>query len=85
MLCVSILEILGTKGGVVVDEFARVVKKDGQPIEGLYASGNCSASIMGETYPGPGATIGPGMTLSYIATTHMANAVTKIEEPLIKV
>ncbi len=76
---------IGTKGGVVVDEFARVVKKDGQPIEGLYASGNCSASIMGETYPGPGATIGPGMTLSYIATTHMANAVTKIEEPLIKV
>lgn len=76
---------IGTKGGVVVDEFARVVKKDGQPIEGLYASGNCSASIMGETYPGPGATIGPGMTLSYIATTYMANAVTKIEEPLIKV
>ncbi|QPA58069.1 FAD-dependent oxidoreductase [Lysinibacillus sphaericus] len=76
---------IGTKGGVVVDEFARVVKKDGQPIEGLYASGNCSASIMGETYPGPGATIGPGMTLSYIATTHMANAVTKIEGPLIKV
>ncbi|WP_447402529.1 FAD-dependent oxidoreductase [Lysinibacillus sp. fkY74-1] len=76
---------IGTKGGVVVDGFARVVKKDGQPIEGLYASGNCSASIMGETYPGPGATIGPGMTLSYIATTHMANAVTKIEEPLIKV
>lgn len=76
---------IGTKGGLVVDEFARVVKKDGQPIEGLYASGNCSASIMGETYPGPGATIGPGMTLSYVATTHMANAVNKIEEPLLKV
>ncbi|KGA84621.1 3-ketosteroid-delta-1-dehydrogenase [Lysinibacillus fusiformis] len=76
---------IGTKGGLVVDEFARVVKKDGQPIEGLYASGNCSASIMGETYPGPGATIGPGMTLSYVATTHMAHAVNKIEEPLLKV
>ncbi len=76
---------IGTKGGLVVDECARVVKKDGQPIEGLYASGNCSASIMGETYPGPGATIGPGMTLSYVATTHMANAVNKIEEPLLKV
>ncbi|WP_418302183.1 FAD-dependent oxidoreductase [Lysinibacillus fusiformis] len=76
---------IGTKGGLVVDEFARVVKKDGQPIEGLYASGNCSASIMGETYPGPGATIGPGMTLSYVATTHMAHPVTKIEEPLLKV
>lgn len=76
---------IGTKGGLVVDEFARVVKKDGQPIEGLYASGNCSASIMGETYPGPGATIGPGMTLSYVATTYMAHAVNKIEEPLLKV
>lgn len=76
---------IGTKGGLVVDEFARVMKEDGRPIEGLYASGNCSASIMGETYPGPGATIGPGMTLSYVATTHMANAVTKVEAPLIKV
>ena len=36
-----------------MDEYARVIKEDGQPIEGLYASGNCSASIMGETYPGP--------------------------------
>jgi len=76
---------IGTKGGLVVDEFARVMKEDGQPIEGLYASGNCSASIMGETYPGPGATIGPGMTLSYVAATHMANAVTIVEAPLIKV
>lgn len=65
---------IGTKGGLVVDEQARVVKADGTPIEGLYASGNCSASIMGETYPGPGATLGPGMTFSYIATLHMAKA-----------
>lgn len=63
---------IGTKGGLVIDEHARVVKQDGTPIEGLYASGNCSASIMGETYPGPGATLGPGMTMSYIATSHMA-------------
>ncbi|WP_342533263.1 FAD-dependent oxidoreductase [Lysinibacillus sp. FSL K6-0057] len=76
---------IGTKGGLVVDEYARVIKEDGQPIEGLYASGNCSASIMGETYPGPGATIGPGMTLSYVATAHMANAVTKGEVSLVNV
>jgi len=65
-----------------VDEHARVVKADGTPIEGLYASGNCSASIMGETYPGPGATLGPGMTLSYIATTHMANVVKQEESTM---
>ncbi|MFK5710806.1 MULTISPECIES: FAD-dependent oxidoreductase [Lysinibacillus] len=76
---------IGTKGGLVVDEYARVIKENGEPIEGLYASGNCSASIMGETYPGPGATIGPGMTLSYVATAHMANAVTKDEVSLVNV
>ncbi|MCS5503475.1 FAD-dependent oxidoreductase [Lysinibacillus sp. A4] len=76
---------IGTKGGLVVDEYARVIKENGEPIEGLYASGNCSASIMGETYPGPGATIGPGMTLSFVATAHMANAVTKAEVSLVNV
>lgn len=58
---------IGTKGGVVIDEKARVIKEDGTPIKGLYACGNCSAAVMGETYPGPGATIGPGMTFGYIA------------------
>lgn len=76
---------IGTKGGLVVDKYARVIKENGEPIEGLYASGNCSASIMGETYPGPGATIGPGMTLSFVATAHMANAVTKDEASLVNV
>lgn len=76
---------IGTKGGLVVDKYARVIKENGEPIEGLYASGNCSASIMGETYPGPGATLGPGMTLSFVATAHMANAVTKDEASLVNV
>ncbi|MEQ6357286.1 FAD-binding protein [Lysinibacillus sp. M3] len=76
---------IGTKGGLVVDEHARVLKADGTAIEGLYASGNCSASIMGETYPGPGATLGPGMTLSYIATTHMAKEGNKEQLTLLKV
>ena len=75
---------IGTKGGLVIDEHARVVKADGTPIEGLYASGNCSASIMGETYPGPGATLGPGMTFSYIATTHMANIGKEAEKALVE-
>lgn len=61
---------IGTKGGLVIDEHARVLKEDNIPINGLYAAGNCSASIMGETYPGPGATLGPGMTFAYIAAMH---------------
>lgn len=61
---------IGTKGGVVIDTEARILKTDGQPIEGVYAAGNCSASVMGESYPGPGATLGPGMTFGYIAAKH---------------
>ncbi|GEK34550.1 FAD-dependent oxidoreductase [Kurthia sibirica] len=61
---------IGTKGGVVIDKFSRILKEDDTPIKGVYACGNCSASIMGEAYPGPGATLGPGMTFGYIAAKH---------------
>ncbi|MGI5164094.1 FAD-dependent oxidoreductase [Spirillospora sp. CA-253888] len=62
---------LGTKGGLVTDVDARVLREDGTAITGLYATGNCSASVMGETYPGPGATLGPSMTFGYAAVTHL--------------
>jgi 3-oxosteroid 1-dehydrogenase len=58
---------LGTKGGLKTDERARVLKENGEAIPGLYAIGNCSASVMGCTYAGAGATIGPAMTFGYIA------------------
>ncbi len=58
---------IGTKGGLVIDESARVLDEKNQPIEGLYATGNCAAAVMGETYPGPGATIGSAMTFGYAA------------------
>ncbi len=63
---------LGTKGGVVTDEHARVLREDGSVIEGLYASGNCSASVMGHTYPGPGSTLGPAVVFGLIAARHIA-------------
>jgi 3-oxosteroid 1-dehydrogenase len=63
---------LGTKGGLVIDEHARVLKTDGTPIPGLYAIGNTSASVMGNTYPGAGSTIGPAMTFGYLAAKHLA-------------
>ncbi|MDB5985010.1 MAG: FAD-dependent oxidoreductase [Nevskia sp.] len=65
---------LGTKGGLVTDEFARVLRADGSRIEGLYAVGNCSAAVMGKTYAGPGATLGPAMTFAYIAARNLAAA-----------
>ena len=61
---------LGTKGGLLTDEWARVLREDGQPILGLYAAGNTTASVMGRTYPGPGSTIGPACTFAYIGMLH---------------
>jgi len=61
---------LGTKGGVVTDEHARVLREDGTVIEGLYATGNTSASVMGNEYPGAGGTIGPSIVFGYVAAKH---------------
>jgi 3-oxosteroid 1-dehydrogenase len=61
---------LGTKGGLKCDEFARVLDEAGRPIVGLYATGNCAGSVMGDSYPGAGSTIGPSMTFGYVAARH---------------
>jgi 3-oxosteroid 1-dehydrogenase len=58
---------LGTKGGIVTDEDGRALRPDGSVIDGLYAAGNTSAPVMGHTYAGPGATIGPAMVFGYLA------------------
>jgi 3-oxosteroid 1-dehydrogenase len=62
---------LGTKGGLTVDTMARVTKENGDVIPGLYATGNCSAPVMGRSYPGAGATLGPATTFGFIAANHM--------------
>ncbi len=64
---------LGTKGGLRTDERARVLRDDGTPIAGLYAAGNASASVMGHSYAGAGATIGPAMTFGYLAALDLAS------------
>ena len=64
---------LGTMGGLLTDEHSRVLRKDGSVIRGLYAAGNTTASAMGRTYPGPGATIGPAMVFGMIAGRHAAS------------
>lgn len=63
---------LGTKGGLRTDAAARVLKESGEPIPGLYAIGNTSASVMGRTYPGAGGTIAPAMTFGYIVARDLA-------------
>jgi glycine/D-amino acid oxidase-like deaminating enzyme len=63
---------LGSARGLRTDRFANVLDNHGKPIEGLYAGGNDMNSIMDGTYPGPGITLGPGLTFGYIAATHIA-------------
>jgi 3-oxosteroid 1-dehydrogenase len=58
---------IGTKGGLQTDARARVLDESGAVISGLYAFGNCSASVMGRTYPGAGATLSASAVFGYIA------------------
>ncbi|MFI6868914.1 3-oxosteroid 1-dehydrogenase [Nocardia sp. NPDC050406] len=58
---------LGTKGGIETDTSGRALRADGSVIAGLYAAGNTSAPVMGHTYAGPGATIGPALVFGYLA------------------
>ncbi|TPG36459.1 FAD-binding protein [Mycobacterium hodleri] len=62
---------VGTCGGLLTDEDARVQDTDGQVIPGLYATGNCTASVMGRTYPGAGASIGASFVFGWRAAQHM--------------
>lgn len=61
---------IGTKGGLRTDEHARVLDGNGSPLRGLYAIGNCAASVTGRYYPGAGATLGPAMTFGFLAAEH---------------
>ncbi|TFV56993.1 FAD-binding protein [Mycobacterium sp. PS03-16] len=67
-----ILGDLGTSGGLRTDEHARVLRDDDSAVPGLYAVGNNSAAVMGRSYAGAGATIGPAMTFGYVAARHLA-------------
>jgi 3-oxosteroid 1-dehydrogenase len=61
---------IGTNGGLRTNEHAQVLSEAGEPIPGLYATGNTTASVMGHSYPGAGATLGPAMTFGFIAARH---------------
>ena len=70
---------LGTKGGLRTDERARVLRPDGTAIAGLYAAGNTSAAVMGHSYAGAGATIGPAMTFGYLAALDLVAAGERVQ------
>ena len=65
---------VGTYGGVVTDPEARVLREDGSVIEGLYATGISTASVMGRAYPGAGSSVGPSFLWGWVAAKHAAGA-----------
>jgi 3-oxosteroid 1-dehydrogenase len=65
---------VGTYGGVVTDEHARVLKADGVPIAGLYATGASTASALGRREPAAGGSVGPSFVWGYVAAKHAAGA-----------
>ncbi|WP_313815564.1 FAD-dependent oxidoreductase [Citricoccus sp.] len=62
----------GTCGGVATDGHGQVLDVDGAPIAGLFAAGNTTESPYAAGYPGAGATLGPLMTMAYLAGRTLA-------------
>jgi 3-oxosteroid 1-dehydrogenase len=67
---------VGTVGGLVTDEHARVLREDGcengTAIEGLYAVGSSAASAMGRVYPASGCGVGSAAIFGFVAAGHIA-------------
>ncbi|HYH29742.1 MAG TPA: FAD-binding protein [Pseudonocardia sp.] len=64
-----------TQGGLVVDGSARVLRPDGGPIPGLYASGGAAASISGHGASGylAGNGLLPALGLAFLAADHVVS------------
>jgi 3-oxosteroid 1-dehydrogenase len=63
---------VGTCGGVLTNEYAQVIGKHDRVIDGLYATGNITATVMGRTYLGAGGSIANTMVFGYVAARHAA-------------
>ena len=63
---------VGTCGGLLTDQHARVLTEGGAPIAALYATGNAAAPVSGTIYPGAGMSIAASMVFGRRALQHMA-------------
>jgi 3-oxosteroid 1-dehydrogenase len=61
---------VGTCGGVITNEHAQVLDEDDRVIDGLYATGNITATVMGRNYLGAGGSIAYTMVFGYVAARH---------------
>ena len=63
---------VGTCGGVITNEHAQVLDEQDRVIDGLYATGNITATVMGRNYLGAGGSIANTMIFGYVAARHAA-------------
>lgn len=63
---------LGTNGGCRLNANGQVLGYRREVIDGLYAAGNTSATVLGGAYVGGGAPIASGATFGYLAGGHAA-------------
>ncbi len=63
---------VGTCGGLITNEHAQVLNERDEVIDGLYATGNITATVMGRTYLGAGGSIANTMVFGYVAARHAA-------------
>jgi 3-oxosteroid 1-dehydrogenase len=63
---------VGTCGGLIANEYAQVLDENDHVIEGLYATGNITATVMGRNYLGAGGSIAYTMVFGYVAARHAA-------------
>lgn len=58
---------LDTKGGPRTNVAGQVLNRQGEPIPRLFAAGNCAGAYSGGSYWAGGATLGPIITMAYLA------------------
>jgi succinate dehydrogenase/fumarate reductase flavoprotein subunit len=71
--CEVVNGVFGTNGGITTDGQSRVLDVDDQVISGLFAVGNVTESAYAAGYPGAGATLGPILTMGYLAGRGLSN------------
>ncbi len=75
---------IGTFAGLATNAECQVIDQNKKPIEGLFAVGNDAASIMGGNYPGAGITLGPAVTLGYVAAMSMVHSQASLSQVLLQ-
>lgn len=65
--------VLGTAGGIRVNREGKVIGRGGEPIAGLWAAGNCSATAFHGAYPGGGATLGSAIVRGFAVGEALAS------------